>query len=420
MTTIDVDTSPLQAAREWRGIGLVAVAMNCGLPVAQAEALETGDPSAFDSIDEMIAAAVVYGASIGIGRDEAMALLDRTVGRSAPVVTVPDVVARPNDAFTGAVQERSSRIAQRADVISTPPITAASVVPEPEQDAEPATFALLDEPAAPASLDVDLPEVPHGPTPEQAVAASGELHLDDAFGPDAPWERGGLSSELEAWVDDYEDDDARYVEPARAGVLTRTGSASHAALERIIGSDRADAVADRTRALSVRMRELSRRGREQLRRSEHATLIVAIGAGAVLIALVVALGGALGGSDEPVTSPATQRQAAEVPAVADTAAQGATPATPAPVKPMLPPERLNVDVFNAGSQKGKARTVADRLRGHGYRIGEVTNAKGSYAGATVIHPRDMAREARLLARRAGITTLQVAPGSTRRITVVVT
>jgi hypothetical protein len=62
MTMIDVDTSPLQAAREWRGIGLVAAAMNCGLPVAQAEALEEGDPSAFSSIDEMIAAAVVYGA----------------------------------------------------------------------------------------------------------------------------------------------------------------------------------------------------------------------------------------------------------------------------------------------------------------------------------------------------------------------
>jgi hypothetical protein len=420
MTTIDVDTSPLQAAREWRGIGLVAVAMNCGLPVAQAEALETGDPSAFDSIDEMIAAAVVYGASIGIGRDEAMALLDRTVGRSAPVVTVPDVAARPNDAFTGAVQERSSRIAQRTDVVSTPPIVAANVDPA-ERDSEHASIALVDEPAAPASLEVDFPDVPHGPTPEQAVAASGELHLDDTFGPDAPWERGGLSGELEAWVDDFDDDDeARYAEPARAGVLARTGSASHVALERIIGSDRADAVADRTRALSVRMRETARRGREQLRRSEHATLIVAIGAGAVLIALVVALGGALGGSDEPVPNPATERAPVEAPAAADTAAKGAAPATEAPVKPMLPPGRLSVDVFNAGSQKGKARTVADRLRGHGYRIGEVTNAKGSYAGATVIHPRDMAREARLLARRAGITTLQVAPGSTRRITVVVT
>jgi hypothetical protein len=32
----------------------------------------------------------------------------------------------------------------------------------------------------------------------------------------------------------------------------------------------------------------------------------------------------------------------------------------------------------------------------------------------------MAREARALARRTGITTLQVAPGSTRRITVIVT
>ena len=82
MTMIDVDTSPLQAAREWRGIGLVAAAMTSGLPMSQAEALEEGDPSAFESIDEMIAAAIVYGSSLGIGRDEAMALLDRTVTRT--------------------------------------------------------------------------------------------------------------------------------------------------------------------------------------------------------------------------------------------------------------------------------------------------------------------------------------------------
>ena len=63
MTTIDVDTSPLQAAREWRGIGLVAAALQSGLPVAQAEALEQGDTSQFQSIDEMIASAVVFLAS---------------------------------------------------------------------------------------------------------------------------------------------------------------------------------------------------------------------------------------------------------------------------------------------------------------------------------------------------------------------
>src|SRR5690606_31395215 len=111
MTMIDIDTSPLQAAREWRGISIVAAAMSSGLTLTQAEALETGDPAAFGSIDEMIASAVVYGASIGIGRDEATALLDRTVCRTGALVELPDVdaarAAMPVGGFSDAVQGRS-------------------------------------------------------------------------------------------------------------------------------------------------------------------------------------------------------------------------------------------------------------------------------------------------------------------------
>ncbi len=447
MTKIDLDTSPLQAAREWRGASLVSVAMNCGLPVAQAEALETGDLDAFDSVDEMIAAAVVYGAAMGIGRDEATALLDRTVRREALIADVPDaeigatVPQRPNDSFSSAVQERSARIAGAA-LIATPPLevdavdlldvdsedVAAAADADSDADADADSVPVhvpLDEPVAPAALDEDLPAVPEdpaGPTPEQAVAASGELHLDEAFGPDAPWEPSGSTGELEAWVDDYDDYDspvaARSV--AAGGMLARVGSGSHAALERIIGSDRADAVADRTRELTVRATELARQGREQLRRSEHATLIVAIGVGAVLIAIVVALGGALGGDDpiDPAGENATKAAATQ----AEQAANGeaAAAAKPAAAKPMIAPTKLTVDVYNAGSQKGKAKTVADKIRGFNYRIGEVTNAKTDYASSRIIHPRSMAREARLLGRRTGITTLHVAPGSSRRITVIVT
>ncbi len=434
MTMIDVDTSPLQAAREWRGIGLVAAAMNSGLPVAQAEALEGGDPAAFSTIDEMIAAAVVYGASIGIGRDEAVALLDRTVCRTGAQVDLPDptsaITVRPNEAFSGAVHERAARISDREDVVSdliaaTPLLTVA--LTDQEQVAHPVLDPIIEEPAAPS---IELPTVPVGPTPEQAVAASGELHLDSAFGPDGPWEReyaGSFSTgELETWVDDVDDFDSPTgtgaFERAGAKVDTRVGGATFAALERIVGTDRADAIADRTQDMTARLSELARAGREKLRRSEHATLFVAIGAGAVLIAIVVALGGALGGDEQAGPGPAKRApEAAPVPAGAANATKaGDKVAARAAVKPMIPPARLTLDIFNAGSKKGYAKEIAAKLDGAGYKIGEVTNAKSSYASATIIHPADMVREARLLARRTGITTLQVAPGSTRKITIIVT
>ena len=104
---------------------------------------------------------------------------------------------------------------------------------------------------------------------------------------------------------------------------------------------------------------------------------------------------------------------------ADATAKQAADASAAP-KPLIPPARLTLDIFNAGSKKGYAKEVAAKLDAAGYRIGEVTNAKSDYSGATIIHPKDMAREARILAKRTGITTLQVAPGSTRKITIVVT
>jgi hypothetical protein len=424
MTMIDVDTSPLQAAREWRGIGLVAAAMNCGLPVAQAEALENGDPSAFSTIDEMIAAAVVYGSTIGIGRDEATALLDRTVCGTGAQVSLPDAepVARPHETFSETVHERSARIAGRDDVEVTPPLLTTALTGQ-EMVAHPVLDPIIDEPSVPS---IELPAVPDGPTPEQAVAASGELHLDGAFGPDAPWERTGETGELEAWVDDFDDYDAPVASRERTGatVGARIGGASFAALERIVGTDRADAVADRTRELTGRMSDVARTGRERLRRSEHATLFVAIGAGAILIAIVVALGGALG-SDEPKAGPGPADRAASTKAATDDAATAtakadATKGGATAVKPIIPPARLTLDIFNAGSKKGYAKEVAAKLDSAGYKIGEVTNSKGTYSGATIIHPADMVREARLLARQTGISTLQVAPGSTRKITIVVT
>lgn len=436
MTMIDVDTSPLQAAREWRGIGLVAAAMTAGLPVSQAEALEDGDPSAFGSIDEMIAAAVVYGSTIGIGRDEAMALLDRTVCRIGARVELPDHPAAGGvaggDGFSEAVHERSARIAAR-DLVTSPPVeppveTAAGARDLTDGDLvlEPIASA----PSAPTVPVAAMPAIPEGPTPDQAVAASGEIDMEGAFRPDAPWERSLHSSELEAWVEDYEDAEPHDgVGMRRSGrepgaLRARISSGAYGAIERVAGTDRADAAAQWASGTARRIGDLTRDGREQLRRSEHATLIVAIGGGAILIALVVALGGALGGPEaagpEPADrSPVVATDAAPVGEQAPVEATTPAAKQPAKPKPMVAPARLTLDVYNAGSRKGYAREVAANLKAAGYGIGEVTNAKSRYPGATVIHPKDLAREAKVLARRTGISTLQVAPGSTRRITVVV-
>ncbi|MBC7460451.1 MAG: LytR C-terminal domain-containing protein, partial [Thermoleophilia bacterium] len=81
--------------------------------------------------------------------------------------------------------------------------------------------------------------------------------------------------------------------------------------------------------------------------------------------------------------------------------------------------KVHVNVFNAGSKKGYAKQIGDQLKAARYQVGTVENAGGKYAGATVIYPKALEREARVLARRTGITTLQVSPASGATITLVV-
>ena len=413
MTTIDVDTSPLEAAREWRGIGIVAAARTCGLHVAQAEALECGDLAAFASVDEMIAAAVVYGSSLGIGRDEAMALLDRTVSGRSVNVQVPDVPDdREADGFSTAVRERSARIAGRSIAVDA---SAGAL------QIDPGAAAALDEPVAPSLRHEPLPAIPDGPTPEQAVAASTEIELDSMFGPEvAPWDGTGHTGELEAWVSESDHDMDGSTRPARTmpALLVRGGEGAHAALERLVGTERADQAADFTVRAVDRTSVFVRDARERLRRSEHATLIVAIVAGAVLVALLVAIGGALGG-DSPSQQAATTRTPAAQAPVAD---QSAAPEKAAPAKakpqPMLAPGRMTVDVFNAGRRQGYAKQLAAKLKDAGYRIGNVTNAKGDYNAAVVLHPKGRGREGRVLARKLGIGSVAQAPGDSTRFVVV--
>ncbi|MBC7462216.1 MAG: LytR C-terminal domain-containing protein [Thermoleophilia bacterium] len=460
MTMINVDTSPLQAAREWRGINLVSAALASGLPVAQAEALESGDPAAFDTIDEMIASAVVYGASLGIGRDEAMALLDRTVSGEGVQVELPAALdARPGHGFSAAVRERSARMTPVAETVQVEPLAPAPAmfITDDELDAiagpdaptgadaiEDVPFA-MDTPAMPAHVSTVFPIVPsasactpergagpvasepfHGPSPEQAIAASAEIHMGHAL-EQAPWDRSGgdFTGELEAWAAEGDDDLA----PARtrsgrgSAIAARVGAFGYGATERVLGSERADGIADAMNRGLGRLGDTVRAGREQMRRSEHATLVVAIGGGAVLIALVVAIGGALGGPD-PV-NPATVRTSPklEAPGIAASATDATKSTTkkktPVAVTAVLPPAKVHVNVFNAGSKKGYAKQVGDQLKAAKYQVGTVKNAGGKYAGATVIYPKTLEREARVLARRTGVTTLQVSPAPGATITLVV-
>ncbi|MCZ4496092.1 MAG: LytR cell envelope-related transcriptional attenuator, partial [Thermoleophilia bacterium] len=291
---------------------------------------------------------------------------------------------------------------------------------------------------APTELAQEMPDVP-GPTPEQAIAASSEIHLDDLFGPEAPWEeRAGQTGELEQWVaetddSDFDDDSFEPVALAHTGPRTgsafrsRAGAACHAGLERVVGTDRADRAAEWTSTGLARVADVTRGGREKLRRSEHATLIVAIGGGALLIALLVAIGGALGGAEEapvkkvqPSTGPLVQSPDGGATTIAPATTDAAKVAkAPAKDVAMVPAAKIRLNVFNAGAKKGLAKDVAAKLKGLGYGIGQVENSKGDYAGATIIHPIGMEREAGVIARHTGITTLEVAPGSSKDVTVVV-
>src|SRR5688572_2112076 len=102
MELVGVETSPLRAAREWRGISLVAAARASGLHLAQAEALEDGRGDAFETVEEMVASAVLYGAMLGVGRDEAMALLDRAIAGGGTAIGTPPQVDEPTEEEAGA------------------------------------------------------------------------------------------------------------------------------------------------------------------------------------------------------------------------------------------------------------------------------------------------------------------------------
>lgn len=427
MTVIGVETSPLRAAREWRGISLVAAARASGLGVAKSEALEDGDSTAFASIEEMIAAAALYGASLGIGRDEAMALLDRSIEGAegeAPAGTVLPVSSGTGSTedFSVAVRARSVE-REIAAVLTTP-----SIKVDVTELAPPALFDNMPLPAAvsvadAAGLTGELPEMPQPPADDRSASerelnssVASALQLDPEYR--AVWEQ--TSSELESWAAAREQG-----LPFGGGVV---GSIAPVAA-RLLGAQRAERVVAPITRAEIATRRSARSFREWLRRSQHATLIVAIGVGIILIALLIAIASAIDSespapdakksSNAPVLiAPGSPAPATDAPQ-ATKKAPAAKAVTVKKRPPMLAARKVHLQVLNAGGRKGYARQISDGLLARGYKIDAVGNSKTGYGSSVILYPRALQREAARLSRETSITTMDMLPATGARNSIIV-
>lgn len=424
MTVIGVDVSSLRAAREWRGISIAVAARTSGLGLMQAEALEDGNLELFGSVDEMIAAAVLYGSSLGIGRDEAMALLDRSMQCNDEAISVQpvgssdvssaDMQHGSTSAFSAAVQAKSQE-KTRIEASSIPAVATlqASVVVDTSLDEMPGSVKDADDDADDdTSITGDIPVITDDlleARDELAPAVSAAMHLDPGYR--AAWEQA--QDEFAAW------EAVRSSGlPAHGGVTGKVAPG----LVKLLGEKRAEpAVRAITRA-EIATRNGARSTRTWLKRSEHATLIVAVGVGIVLIALLVAIASAFN-SDTPTFSKSTQESPAIIapgaPAITDGTprdtqttkkAAAATPAKPV-AQPVLPPRKIHLQVLNTGRQKGYARQIADGLLARGYKIDVVGNSKTNYGSSVILYPAALEREAIRLSKETRITTMDQLPAA---------
>ena len=438
MTVIDVDVSSLRAAREWRGISIAVAARTSGLGLMQAEALEDGNIELFGSVDEMIAAAVLYGSSLGIGRDEAMALLDRTMqcndeaeqAASQPASDgdqpggVPVLASQPSGTdsdssaltpsvmqqgttadFSAAVQSKSLG---RVDAAAVPAVRTfqASIIAEEGFDAA----ADLDD-ADSTEITGDIPVITDDQLVDQGSLApnvSAAMHLDQGYR--AAWEQA--QSEFAAW-------EAVRLSglPANGGITGKIAPG----LEKLLGERRAESVVRAFTRAEISTRNGARSTRSWLQRSEHATLIVAVGVGIVLIALLVAIASAFN-NDAP-TFPKSATSSPEIiapgsPAITDGTSRdtaSADTATTKPAKPVaqpvVPPRKIHLQVLNTGRQKGYARQIADGLLARGYKIDVVGNSKTNYGSSVILYPAALEREAIRLSKETRITTMDQLPAA---------
>ena len=418
MTTTGTYTSSLRSAREWRGVSLAVAARTCGLPMMQAEALENGQLDAFSSPDEMIAAAVLYGASLGIGRDEATALLDRTIAANgvatAETADENDTPAG-NASFSMAVRDRSTAIQQRDDAgiltleplsVDTPSVGESGVFPgiAAGQTGEiPVIPNALVQPLYGSSENTgELPSLPR----EAFEAANRAPQLSDnptiqaAMQLDPGWRRAleQSQSELEAWA--ATGPKAPHPIARKAMELT----------ERVLGPQRAERISTTVNRGAAATRQQIGTVRTRMERSEHGTLIVALGVGVMLIAIMIALASVLDSgktSDTTIgaTKPTNPKPAATAPATTDPKSQPAKP------KPILKPSQIQLDILNSGHKSGLANDVAAQLKSKGYTIKSVGNSDSKYQTAIIMYPQGLRREALRLSRQSNITTTDILPNS---------
>lgn len=441
-TTISVDASPLRAAREWRGLSLVAAARSSGLHLAQAEALEEGDAGTFVTVEEMVAAAVLYGATLGIGRDEAMALLDRTIAAGDAIASESSQLESPVEnsattgvagtaAFSAAVRGRSAthRIAgdEFAEDLGLEELTGATVKPGGEPGFDSTVLDDFDNrpvPARGAGLHADDPD-----EREQ----TGEIPLPTGDASARARERSGddwretlraSESELEQWVGSHDSDSAARTR-ARPQIATMLASRVRTGSERVLGPERTRQLSARFEGGAAETRRLVRELRQRLEQSEHATLIVAVAVGLVLVAALMGIASMSGGenSSETASKPKVAQPAPPAAGLEQPATPAGKDAQQAKAKPaaVLPPAKVHVNVLNAGSRTGYAKVVAARLEARKYQVEDVGNTNSRYGTSVILHPPSLKREAERLARQTGIATTDTIAetGGPRTLTVIV-
>lgn len=451
-----IETSPLKAAREWRGISLPIAARSSAITCAQAEALEQGDVAAFETIEEMVATAVLYTACLGIGRDEAMALLDRTlearlsVSESAAGHT-PDIELLPG--FSSAVKNRSRAIASRnsrplahvvlpsVNTASSPtytdlPVTPLTVKNHPTvhevTTAEPLGAEIVEETVPRAYLGAAIMSVANSVrgaaqvlSPDETgemtrVPADGAASvIHSAVSIDQGY-RDALAlseAELEAWTVAHT--------TRRPGLIGTVSAHIDAASRTVLGDRRTDIATAKLRNTRARAREMGEQVRQYMRESEQSTLIVAVLVGIVVLSALVAVSSVL--SDSPPSKQSSSQGGPQIsppaPDLSDelkaqeSAGNTATPEKTAPATSVkkapavLPTTKVTVSVMNAGSTKGKAAELAQRLKGMGYTIGTVGNAPSKYGTSVILFPSRFEAEAQRLSRQTNISTLDTIPNS---------
>lgn len=409
MTVNGVHVSSLRAAREWRGVSLVVAARNSGLGVLQAEALEDGRIDRFSSVDEMVAAAVLYGSSLGIGRDEAMALLDRAMHHTDSQAAHDGTVSMQHGSTSDFSAAVKSRTASRPAVLAA--IELSALVTDIE---EPAPASIDETGEIPVSPEAgSLPDADQSGSADETIDESVAAALDLDTGYRAAWEQA--QSEFAAW------ESMRISSlPPGGGITGRV----EPAFIKVFGESRGATVVKHLTRAEISVRNAGRATREWLRRSEHATLIVAIAVGIVLIALLVGVAGALQSHNAPSAKPAHESPAIVAPGspdITDGTPRGDTtdkpaashpaeaePAAPTVVR-MLAPSQIRLQVLNSGRQKGYARQIADGLLARGYKIDAVGNSKTAYGSSMILYPKQLEREAMRLSKQSGITTMDVLP-----------